>query len=257
MVFVTRSQDRFIASESSISSVQSEAHDWYINGGSSPNGTVYPVAFNPAGVGNGYLAITNQSSGDTTPLYDWADTFSWTHGRHALKFGVDIRRTGSNGYNSTGGSVLPNITGGASTGLASILASTGNTGIFATQLTDFLANAPQGATSARAASANLLYFLNASVASAAQLYWIDDSSDVTNGTWEDMSTRQKKYRDQHSTEWSVFWKDDWKLTSGLTLNLGLRYDYFGSPYIGSGFTSAAVGLGAGLFGNSRPDSGGL
>ena len=35
------------------------------------------------------------------------------------------------------------------------------------------------------------------------------------------------------------------------------YDYFGSPYIGSGFTSAAVDLGAGLFGNSRPDSGGL
>ena len=59
------------------------------------NGTVYPVAFNPAGVGNGYIQIvnnqgvSNQSSGDTTPLYDWADTFSWSRGRHAFKFGVD------------------------------------------------------------------------------------------------------------------------------------------------------------------------
>jgi len=252
-----QSTGRFIAAESSDPSVKAEANEWFLNGGANPNGTVYPVAFTPAGVGNGYLSIASQSSGDTTPLYDYADTFSWSHGRHALKFGAEYRRTGSNGFNSTGGSVIPNITGGASTGLTSILASTGNTGIFATQLPDFLSAAPQGATSARAASANLLYFMNASIASASQLYWIDDATDVMNATWEDMATKQKKYRDQHSNEFSFFWKDDWKLTKNLTLNLGLRYDYFGSPYIGSGFTSASVGLGAGLFGNARTTSGGL
>ena len=253
-----QSTGRFIATESSDSSVAEEAKQWFLDGGkNASNGTVYPVAFNPAGVGNGFIAITNQNSGDTTPLYDYADTLSWSMGRHSFKFGGEYRRAGSNGYNSTGGSVIPNITGGASTGLASILANTGTTGIFATQLKDFQASAPTGATSARAASANLLYFLNASVNNASQLYWIDDSSDVKNGTWEDMATQQKKLRDQHAQEWSAFWKDDWKLTRDLTLNLGVRYDYFGSPYIGSGFTSAAVGLGGGLFGNSRPTSGGL
>jgi hypothetical protein len=245
---------RFIALESG---VETEAQEWFLNGGTNSGGKVYPVAFNPAGVANGFISITSQSSGDTTPLYDWADTLSWSKGRHSFKVGVDYRRAGSTGYNSGTGSTLPNITGGAPTGLGSILANTGSTGIFANQLVNFLAAAPQGGTSARTASANLLYFMNASIQNASQLYWIDDASDVQNGAWEDMATRGKKFRDQHSTEWSAFWKDDWKITENVTLNLGLRYDYFGSPYIGSGFTSAAVGLGAGLFGVGRPDSGGL
>lgn len=249
---------QYIARESSNASVREAVEEWYLKGGANPsNGTVYPVAFNPAGVSNGALNVTGQSSGNTTSLYNWADTLSWSRGRHAFKFGADIRFTGSNGYNSTGGSVLPVATGGASTGLDSILANTGNTGIFANQLTDFLSAAPTGTTNARTSAANLLYFLNASIASVGQLYWIDEATDVKNGTWEDMSTRQKKYRDQLQREWSVFWKDDWKATQDLTLNLGLRYDYYASPFIGSGFTSAAVGLGAGIFGNNRSTSGGL
>jgi hypothetical protein len=126
-----QSTGRFIAAESSNPSVNSEANSWFLNGGTNPNGTVYPVAFTPAGVGNGYVSIASQNSGDTTPLYDYADTFSWSHGRHALKFGAEYRRTGSNGYNSTGGSVIPNITGGASANLNSPLTTLGS---FATQL---------------------------------------------------------------------------------------------------------------------------
>jgi hypothetical protein len=241
---------RFIALESSNASVREAAQEWYMNGGTDASGAIYPVAFSPAGVGNGFINSASQNSGDTTPLYDFADTFSWSRGRHSFKFGGEVRLAHSNGFNSTGGNVIPVATGGASTGLGSILGNTGNSPIFTNQLTGFLNNA-------RAASANLLYFMNASIQSASQLYWIDDASDVTNGTWEDLLSREKKYRDQKSSEWSVFWKDDWKLTKELTLNMGLRYDYYGSPYIGSGFTSAPVGLGAALFGNSRSTTDGL
>src|SRR5206468_290625 len=55
-------------------------------------------------------------------------------------------------------------------------------------------------------------------------------------------------RDIHSNEFSAFVKDDWKVRPSLTLNLGLRYDYYGSPYISTGFTSTLIGQGNGLWG---------
>jgi len=232
---------RSAALESSDASVREATADWYLKGGA------YQVLFSPAGVGNGMINTTAQSSGDISPLYSYADTLSWSRGRHALKIGGEVRFTRSNGYNSTGGNVSPLITGGASTGLDSGLGSTGN---FTTQLPGFL-------QASRTASTNLLYFLNASVANASQLYWIDAADDVKNGTWQDIATRERKYRNQVQNEASFFLKDDWKVRNRLTLNLGLRWDYYGSPYIGSGFTSSAVGLGAGLFGVGRAASEGL
>ncbi len=260
---------RWVALESSNASVRDGAAQWYLKGGPSAlGGAPYQVLFTPPsigntnglggtpalGVGNGMLSTTAQDSGDISPLYNYSDTLSWNRGRHALKFGGDLRFARSNGYNSTGGNVSPVATGGASTGLDSALASTGN---FTAELPGFLGSAPTNYTSARANATSLLYFLNASIANASQLYWIDTASDVKNGTWQDISTHQRKYRNQVQNEFSFFWKDDWKIAQRLTLNLGVRWDYFGSPYIGSGFSSAAAGLGAGLFGVGRVSSGGL
>lgn len=243
--------DQLIPLEHNSKEIRDLAAEWYLTGGANPeNGKTYPVAFNPAGIGNGLISIASQSLGNVTPLYNFADTFSWTHGRHSMRFGGELRLTRSNGYNSVGGNVIPVVNGGAPGGFASILASTTSTDPIFTQLTGLLAAAPAGGTTARSTAANLLYFHSASIASASMLRWINDADDVANGHWEDMTTIGKKYRDQIANEWSAFWKDDWKVTKDFTLNVGLRYDYYGAPYIGSGFTTAPINLGSGLFGQT-------
>ena len=92
-------------------------------------------------------------------------------------------------------------------------------------------------------------------------YWIDGQADLMDGRWQDVTTVVNRFisndpyghqtRGQIQNEWSFFAKDDYKLTSRLTLNIGVRYDFTGSPYLTEGLTNRIVGDGLGLFGPSR------
>src|SRR5262249_13467927 len=88
-------------------------------------------------------------------------------------------------------------------------------------------------------------------------YWIDSYKDVKDGKWQSILTSIEPYRDIIITELSGFAKDDWKITRNLTLNLGMRWEFYGSPYVKGGFGTTAHGLGAGLFGIGRRTTGGL
>ena len=59
-----------------------------------------------------------------------------------------------------------------------------------------------------------------------------------------------KVRDMRINEFTFFVKDDWKVMKSLTLNLGMRYDYYGVPYETSGLMPLPVGGGSAAFGIS-------
>ncbi len=95
--------------ESADSQIQSGAKDLLLKGGTNPTtGGVYPVAFSPgAGIfafGNNLINTGSNSSGDKSPLYNFANTLSWTVGQHAFRMGAEVRLTRSNGYS---GAVFP------------------------------------------------------------------------------------------------------------------------------------------------------
>src|SRR5438874_1120672 len=49
---------------------------------------------------------------------------------------------------------------------------------------------------------------------------------------------------------NFFFKDDWKFRPNLTVNAGLRWDWAGAPWEGTGNFAAPIGLSKGLFGIS-------
>jgi hypothetical protein len=213
----------------------------------------YPIAFAPAAVGgmdpNNYVCMTNcAQQGNTSPFYDLADTISWTKGKHAFKTGLDIRWGRSNGY-ATPTAPIPkaNVNRTNAFGLNPNQSFRGNGAMPNLQVNnENVAN-------------QLLYFLSGSVGNAQQVYFLQDSKDLTQ--WLDYFDGRKLI-DVKQSEFAMFFKDDYKVRPSLTLNLGLRYEYYGVPYEAKGLTTLPVGGSLALFGVSgrsfdrwlRPDN---
>ena len=222
--------------ESADPSIRDGANALLLQGGTnSRTGGIYPIAFAP---GAGNFAFPNNmintgstSSGDNSPLYSFADNLGWTVGHHAFRMGAELRLTRSNGYS---GAVFPTASGGA--------------GNQPSPLGATIPSLPGQLQVIQTNAASLLYFLSGSVNSATMSYWIDSPQDVNTGIWEDYVTAQRRYRKQIANEAAFFWKDDWKLDKRVTLNLGVRFEYFGQPYLDGGYTTSVVDQGHGLFG---------
>ena len=215
----------------------------------------FPIAVVPAAVGgfspSNYICMSPAyngcaQQGNTSPLYDYADTLSWTKARHTFKFGVDIRHSYSKGWASPT-APIPSAQGGG-----------GNIPSVAFQNT---INFPNLVLNNQTLANSLLYFLNGSIGEARQIYYLKDSS--TPLTWQNYNTNDRKILNVVQNEFAGFVKDDWKIRPTLTLNLGLRYEYYGVPYEGAGLGTSPVDGSAALFGVSgrsftnwlRPDNG--
>jgi|HubBroStandDraft_6_1064221.scaffolds.fasta_scaffold01328_2 hypothetical protein len=83
-----------------------------------------------------------------------------------------------------------------------------------------------------------LYFLDEAPWSARPQYFfnniwdfLNDAPSGENGAFNPLTGNPTSVRkDVRSTVWGLYFQDDWRIRPTLTLNLGLRWEYFGSPY---------------------------
>jgi len=177
------------------------------------------------------------SRGQKNVLTSYADNLSWIKGKHAFRGGAELRL----GYTLSmqAGNFYPVVTMGA--GGAAV------TGIDGT-ISGLVAG---NQTVAR----QLLTDLAGSVSSIQQAFFLNDSKDLkflagpeqTGTSWD----TRGKLRTLHENEWSAFFKDDWKIRQNLTLNIGVRYEFYGVPWDAHGLAGHLVGGGTeGVFGIS-------
>jgi hypothetical protein len=184
---------------------------------------------------------TTSSYQDVTAMWTYGDTLSWTKGTHAFKFGGEMRRQNSWAKDTgVGTTAVPRAIGGDTT-LAAI-----STNAISNVNMQGLAGSATTGNNAR--MRQLLSFLAGSLSSITQAYYMQSATKLD--AFEDYRTFPSRIRDYHENEFSFFFKDDWKVLPSLTLNLGVRYDFFGSPYEANGLMPLPVGGGNAIFGVS-------
>ncbi|HXJ41202.1 MAG TPA: TonB-dependent receptor [Bryobacteraceae bacterium] len=171
------------------------------------------------------------TQGRNSPVNDITDNVTMVHGNHTFKAGANIRMTNQYGYNyagSGGAGVYPNITFGTGNG-NSVPTTVGPAGI---------------TTSQRSTFDSLYNDILGRVDRVLQTYFSDLTTYLPAG--------QPKVRNYILHEGGYFFQDDWRVTRRLTLNLGLRWEYFGVPFerdglqgsidqaaqVGAGYTSS-------------------
>jgi outer membrane receptor protein involved in Fe transport len=149
-----------------------------------------------------------------------------TRGKHAFKGGYETRFTSSRGFNGTDNPdwyqiPLVAVAGGSiqMTGISTIPGLTG---------------------SSITTAENLLRDLSGSVSNVSLTNGFNVQSPNDNSFAPEV--RIKEY---HQNEWGAFFKDDWKVHPNLTLNVGVRYDWYGVPWEKSGLHALPIGGTAG------------
>lgn len=177
--------------------------------------------------------IAGQPSNYIAPVYQWGDSLTWIKGRHSFKGGFEVRFISDSGFDAN------NTTARISFG--------SNTTVPAANITSGNAIPSIGANGTLAT--NILYDLTGSVSNGgtAGVFQTNYSPGGPNPYFLPGETR---YREWHQNEFDWYFKDDFKVTPNLTLNLGVRWEYYQPPTEGQGKMVAPVGGGAALFGVS-------
>jgi hypothetical protein len=180
-----------------------------------------------------------QTRGQTSPIYTYSDTLSWTRGKHAFKTGFEARFSSSQGFN---------FGDDPKTLFASVTIS-GTAGAVATSGPSItgISTIPGLTGSSITVAQNLLLDLSGSVSNVSRTFYIQKPTDTEYTGYVQVP------RDNHQNEWGAFFKDDWKIRPDLTLNIGVRYDFYGVPYESNGLMAMPIGGNAALYGISGPN----
>ena len=178
---------------------------------------------------------------DVTSQWSWADTLSWTKSVHAFKFGGEAPSGLLPRKRCRRGPPRRYLARSAGTHQTLRYRRLRSAQIFR--------DLPEMQTTGNnQRMRNLLTFLAGSLNQVTQFYYMQDPNKLD--AFESYLTYPQRVRDTHRNEFSVFFKDDWKVRTSLTLNLGIRWDYYGSIYDGFGMMPQAVGGGSAIFGVS-------
>ena len=181
-----------------------------------------------------WAAADGATREQTSPLESYGDTISFTKAAHAFKVGGEVRTGRSNAGNDS--NFFP-------------LASLGPGGVPVQGIDNSVIPGLSGNNQATAR--NLLTDLSGSINQIAEAFDLRTSKDLVFRGYKDGVKLRR--RDHRNKEFSAFFKDTWKFRPSLTLNLGIRWDYFSVPWEADGLFGRAVGGEKGLCGISCGD----
>ncbi len=184
------------------------------------------VFTSPYGTGTG-----EDPQGRRSPIIQFGDKMTWLKGIHRIKVGYDLRFLEQSLYVAF--DVMPRITLGV-----------GNVG------TQNILNIPQIGTNGTSA-ANDLATLAGSVSQVVQQFY---TAGGANPTFTPGLRDNNRFA---SKEMDWYFQDDIKLRKNLTINLGVRYEYYGVPYEQDGLAVSFTGGSPSAFGVSGNNFGAL